>query len=77
MFGSRCFAALDLGTPVSGYASETDRPGAQRGEYADFVQKQLYPTLKAAADGNLQGGGADRLGVTFGGPIITEYEAGA
>jgi len=59
---------------VSGYASELDRPGAQRGEYVEFVKKQLYPTLKAAADGNLKGGDADRLGVTFGGPIITEYE---
>ena len=70
---------LNFGTPVSGYASETDRPGEQRAAYKSFIEKKIYPVLSAASDRgeNIQrrgGDGSDGLIVTFGGPIITEYE---
>ena len=71
---------FNFGTPAKGYASEKDRPEKQRAEYKAFIEKEIFPTLSAAArrgeknrkDGG--GGGGDVLGVTFGGPIITEYE---
>jgi len=41
----------------------------------DFVKTQLYPKLKAASTyGENPGNGPDRLGVTFGGDVITELE---
>jgi hypothetical protein len=53
-------------------------PRKQRAEYKAFIEKSIYPTLHAAAargeKSQKEGGGDDTLGVTFGGPIITEYE---
>jgi hypothetical protein len=64
-----------FGTPVDGFSDEKDRSGAQRAQFVDFVKTQLYPKLKAASTyGENPGNGPDRLGVTFGGDVITELE---
>ena len=68
-------AEFHFGTPVDGFTSEKDRSGAQREQFVEFVKAQLYPKLKAASKyGENPANGPDRLGVTFGGDVITELE---
>ena len=74
-FAAGVRAEFNFGTPVDGFSDEKDRSGAQRAQFVDFVKTQLYPKLKAASTyGENPGNGPDRLGVTFGGDVITELE---